>query len=130
MKFAILTLLAILVGLSIFVSADDFSCPEGQPATANLGDGVIMRTCIREKSPGNMVRAGPMEVTRNGIVILQVQTNAEGQLHGQFVSRDDDGNVIEQGNYANGSKVGNWYQVDENGSATTIVYREGVPVEP
>ncbi len=89
-----------------------------------------MRTCLWEKTPGNVVRAGPIELIKNGILILKTQTNASGKLHGRYLSWHDDGRIMEQGNYTQGVKEGEWRKTDENGRSTSIHYREGTPVEP
>ena len=122
--------LLFLPGFSVPAVGSEFSCTRGELAIVNVGEGVTMRTCAWEKSPGNMVRVGPVELIKNGVLILQAQTDSDGKLHGNFIAWDDEGKVIEKGNYSRGLKVGEWLVVDENGESTTLVYREGVPVEP
>lgn len=44
----------------------------------------------------------------NGLVSQEGFFNAEGQLHGLWVSYDSDGNKVTVGSYENGKKVGKW----------------------
>jgi hypothetical protein len=111
-------------------SAGGIHCPLGDPVTADLGDGVIMRTCLWEKEPQLLVRAGPLELIKNGVLILKTQTNRSGKLHGQFTSWDDNGKMIESGVYDNGLKEGPWSTIDEHGISRTSYYRQGVRIEP
>ena len=110
--------------------ASELICPDGSPTMADLGDGVIMRTCLWEKTPGVAIRVGPIELIKNGILILKTQTNADGKLHGSYASWHDNGKIMEKGNYSEGLKVGEWHVVDQNGVTTTLFYRKGILVEP
>ena len=112
------------------VLAVESFCSLGSPVTADLGDGVTMRTCLWEKEPDLVVRAGPIELVKNGVLILKTQTNRSGKLHGQFSSWDDTGNLIESGTYDNGLKEGSWLVTDKDGISSTIFYRQGVRIEP
>ena len=105
-------------------------CSLGSPVTADLGDGVTMRTCLWQKEPDLVVRAGPIELVKNGVLILKTQTNRSGKLHGQFSSWDDAGKLIESGTYDDGLKEGSWLVTDKDGISSTIFYRRGVRVEP
>lgn len=108
--------------------ADEFSCADGQAAVADLGDGVIMRTCLWEKQPGVVVRTGPMELIKNDILILKTQTNLAGQLHGLFSSWSDAGRLQQQGRYHEGLKQGQWIFSDGSGPSRVYYYRAGVPL--
>jgi hypothetical protein len=69
--------------------ANDFECELGKEVVAGLGDGVTMRTCRWEKSPGIFVRTGPLQLVKNGILILQLQTDRMGRLQGQYSAWDE-----------------------------------------
>lgn len=112
------------------MALDEFHCAVGKAVVAGLGEGVIMRTCLWEKEPDLVVRAGPLELIKNGILILKTQTNLQGKLHGDFTSWSDDGVVIIRGAYIDGLKQGPWFETDKNGNSGTIHYRDGIPVEP
>ncbi len=100
-------------------------CNPGQAVTADLGDGVIMHTCLWQKSATETIRVGPLLLIKNGIPILSARTNLDGQLHGRFVSWDDDGGVTIRGTYSEGRKQGAWLVVDEQGRRTTLLYVDG-----
>ena len=67
------------IALLVFAAAlartggDDFACGLGEVAVADLGEGVVMRTCLWQKQPGVVVRTGPMELIKNGILILKAR---------------------------------------------------------
>ncbi len=128
MRYHRLFLLPLLLPLSIAVQAVEFYCPLGDPVSAFLGDGVIMRTCIWRKESGVTVRAGPLQLTRNGIVILELRTNFNGKLHGRYRAWSDAGELTNQGNYHNGLKQGTWLETDLNGIQNTLHYRDGVVI--
>jgi len=113
----------------LFATAE-FQCPIGNAVSASLGDGVTVRTCLWEKQPNLVVRTGPLELIKNGILILKTQTNLEGKLHGGFTSWSDGGVVIVSGTYVEGVKEGPWFETDKNGDSDMIYYRNGIPVEP
>ena len=128
--FARIVLLAILIiAAPRLFAAAKFQCPVGNEVTAGLGDGVIMRTCLWEKEPQLVVRAGPLELVKNGILILKTQTNLEGKLHGDFTSWNDEGVFIVSGTYVEGLKQGPWFETDKYGNTNTTYYRDGIPVE-
>lgn len=108
--------------------ANEFSCIDGRVAGADLGDGVIMRSCLRETRPGVVVRVGPMELIKNGILILKTQTNLDGQLHGLFSSWNDAGRLQQRGRYHEGLKQGRWLYADGDGPSRVFYYRDGVPL--
>ena len=109
------------------VDASQFSCPKGDPVTADLGDNVVMRTCMWKKDTKATIRVGPLELVKNGIVILRTQTNSRGKLHGLFSSWDDNGLLTDEGNYSEGLKEGNWMETGKDGHTKTIHYQAGVP---
>lgn len=111
-------------------ASTEFQCAVGNAVTASLGDGVTMRTCLWEKEPNLVVRTGPLELIKNGILILKTQTNLEGKLHGGFTSWSDEGVVMVSGTYIEGIKEGPWFETDKKGNSDTIYYRNGFPVEP
>ncbi len=100
-------------------------CQADRAVSADLGDGVVMHTCLRQKSATEHVRAGPLLLVKNGIPILRAQTNREGRLHGRYLVWDDDGSLTTRGSYDNGRKHGAWLVVDEQGRRTTLLYVDG-----
>ena len=120
-------LLTLFTGLS---GASEFNCQRGEAVVADLGDGVIMRTCIWQKAANVTVRTGTLELIKNGILILKLQTDLNGKLHGQFTSWNDAGEITEHGNYIEGLKEGPWTVTDDNGHSEVLYYRAGVTVEP
>jgi hypothetical protein len=118
--------LAVLHGLP----ADEFECPLGKPFSAGLGDGVTLQACNWEKSPGNIVRTGPLQLVKNGILILQLTSDREGRLHGEYIVWDDEGNVTTSGQYREGLKQGEWRITDERGNTRVIVYSAGITETP
>jgi hypothetical protein len=126
----IILLCLLLSGFPILVSATEFKCPQGGPVLAELGGGVIMRTCMWEKAANVTVRAGPLELIKNGVLILKLETDSNGKLHGQYTSWNDAGEITENGNYLEGLKEGVWTLTSKDGSSETLHYRAGVIVEP
>lgn len=129
-----LQLQAIITVIATFlagpVSATGIECVVGNKVSADLGEGVTMHTCLWEKEPDKAIRTGPIELVKNGVLILKTQTNLDGKLHGKFTSWSDDGVVILEGSYVEGLKQGPWLEIDDNGKNQTILYRNGNPVEP
>lgn len=105
-------------------------CLRGEPVSADLGEGVIMHTCRWRKAANVTIRTGPIELIKNGILILKAQTNLNGKLDGQFTTWYDDGEIMESGNYVDGLKHGVWLVTDRNGKDETFHYRNGVLVAP
>jgi hypothetical protein len=120
----------LLIGFLKLVNASQFYCQKGNPVTADLGDGVVMRTCMWQKDQNVLVRVGPLELIKNGILILRTQTNSRGKLHGPFTSWNDDGELLEKGNYTEGLKEGDWIKIKEDGYKETVHYKKGIPIEP
>jgi hypothetical protein len=83
-----------------------------------------------EKSPGNIVRAGPLQLVKNGILILQLSSDREGRLHGEYSVWDDEGNITTSGQYRQGLKQGEWRITDERGNTWVIVYSAGITETP
>jgi hypothetical protein len=110
--------------------AADFQCLLGEKVAASLGDGVTLHSCSWEKTPGNFVRTGPLQLFRNGILILQLQTDSDGRLQGDYRAWDDYGALTEAGSYRDGLKEGEWRLTDANGITRVIVFRAGKPVSP
>jgi hypothetical protein len=125
---------SLLIWLMAFaggLSADSgFHCPRGDPVSAPLGDGIIMRTCLWHNEAKQAVRVGPLELIKNGILILKTQTNFDGQLHGRFTSWSDDGVIIKDGFYHLGRKHGPWLETDADGNPIEQHYHAGKPVDP
>jgi hypothetical protein len=109
-------------------SATGFECGDGEKVTAGLGEGVTLHSCSFKKSPGQFVRAGPLELVRNGILILKLETDRSGKLQGNFNSWDDRGVILESGYYVNGLKHGEWRITDNSGERVTLQFRAGIPV--
>lgn len=89
-----------------------------------------MRTCMWKKDPNVVIRVGPLELIKNGILILRTQTNSKGKLHGPFRSWSDEGEIQEKGNYVEGLKEGLWVIVKKGGNRENIHYQGGIPIEP
>ena len=127
LKFILFFLFA---GFTILPYAAELNCPQGGAVKADLGDGVVMRTCVWDKAANVTVRTGPLELIKNGVLILKLSTDTNGKLHGQFTSWNDAGEMTENGNYFTGLKEGIWTVTDKNGDSETLHYRAGVIVEP
>ena len=131
MKRKLATRLALMLGV-VFLAvlhrlvAAEFACPLGEPFSAGLGDGVTLQSCNWEKTPGNFVRTGPLQLVKNGILILQLTSDREGRLQGAYTVWDDQGNVTTSGQYREGLKDGEWRITDESGNPGVIVYRAGI----
>ena len=128
-------LLALVLGVVLLVLlhrlvAAEFECPLGEPFSAGLGDGVVLQSCNWEKTPGNFVRIGPLQLVKNGILILQLTSDREGRLDGEYFVWDDEGNVTTSGQYREGLKEGEWRIADERGKTRVIVYRAGITETP
>ncbi len=130
MRITVIILAGFLVGISSLLFATEFQCPVGKEVIASLGDGVTMRTCMWEREPNVVIRAGPLELSKNGILILKTQTNLDGKLHGKFTSWSDTGEILITGSYVAGLKEGPWMETDDNGYRNTVHYSKGSPVEP
>jgi hypothetical protein len=120
----------ILALLTCSVSATEIKCVVGNKVSADLGEGVTMHTCLWEKEPDKVIRTGPIELIKNGVLILQTQTNLDGKLHGKFTSWSDEGVVILEGSYVEGLKQGPRLETENNGKNQAILYHNGNPVEP
>ena len=120
-------LFTIFTGLS---GAVELNCQRGEPVVADLGDGVIMRTCLWQKTADVAVRTGGLELEKNGVLILKLETDLNGKLHGRFTSWNDAGEITENGNYIGGLKEGPWTVTNEKGYSEILHYRAGVIVEP
>jgi hypothetical protein len=110
--------------------AADFQCLLGVKVAASLGDGVTLHSCSWEQTPGNFVRTGPLQLIKNDILILELQTDSDGKLQGEYRVWDDSGALTESGQYLDGLKEGVWRSTDENGVTRVTVYRAGMPVSP
>ena len=127
-RISLLVFITMLFALPQLVDSTEFECPLGEAVVAGIGDGVEMRSCFWEKAPGVRVRTGAFELHREDLLILQTQTNQDGKLHGQFSSWDDDGKLINQGEYVEGLKQGEWLETDKLGVSRRLIYIEGEPV--
>jgi hypothetical protein len=124
-------LLAVLLVVVPFrLCASDFECKLGREVVASLGDGVTMRTCRWEKTPGVFVRAGPLQLVKNEILILQLKTDESGRLQGQYTAWNDDGVMVENGVYHDGLKQGEWLVTDAEGRRKTLYFNAGEPRDP
>ena len=109
-------------------AASTVDCERGEPVTAGLGDGVTLHSCSWEKTPGQFVRSGPLRLVRNGIPILELQTDQNGKLQGRFNSWDDNGNIQQSGYYVDGLKHGEWQITGSDGERLFLQYRQGILV--
>jgi hypothetical protein len=112
------------------VVAAEFECPLGEPFSAGLGDGVVLQSCNWEKTPGNYVRTGPLQLVKNGILILQLTSDREGRLHGEYIVWNDQGKVTTSGQYREGLKESEWRITDKQGNTKVIVYNAGIAATP
>ena len=123
-------LVCLMIAMPWQLLANDFECGLGKEVAAGLGDGVTMRTCRWEKSPGIFIRTGPLQLVKNGILILQLQTDRTGRLQGQYTAWDDAGVMVEKGSYQDGLKEGEWQVTDDDGRRRTLHFRAGEPLDP
>ena len=125
-------LLSVAVALLVMRahSSEAVECSLGEPASASIGDGVILHSCSWEKTPGVFARTGPLQLVKNGILILALQTDAEGKLQGEYSSWDDDGRLMEKGYYVDGLKHGEWRVTEADGSIRTLYFEAGVEIQP
>ena len=128
-------LLALILGV-VFLAllhrlvAADLECPLGEPLSAGLGDGVVLHSCNWEKTPGHLVRTGPLQLVKNGVLILQLTSDREGRLHGEYTVWNDQGNITISGQYREGLKEGEWRITDERGNTRVITYSAGITSSP
>ena len=112
------------------LSAAEFECLLGEKISASLGEGVMLHSCSWEETPGNFVRTGPLQLIRNDILILQLQTDRDGKLQGRYSAWDDAGELTETGHYVDGQKEGEWRSIDANGHVQVVIYRGGIALAP
>lgn len=129
-NIAVIFVFLVCIIITGFSGAAELNCRRGEPAVADLGDGVIMRTCLWQKTADVTVRSGGLELVKNGVLILKLETDVNGKLHGQFTSWNDAGEVTQIGNYSKGLKEGPWTVTNEEGYSEILHYRAGVIVEP
>ena len=123
--------LALGVGLVFMLplqSTRAFECELGEPVAASLGDGVTLHACSWEKNPGSYVRVGPLQLVRNGVLILELYTDRDGKLQGEYSSWNDDGVMMENGQYVDGLKHGEWRIADDSGAHRIQYFQSGIPV--
>jgi antitoxin component YwqK of YwqJK toxin-antitoxin module len=63
-------------------------------------------------------------------LILRLETDRAGRLQGKFTSWNDDGLILEEGQYRDGQKEGDWHVVDEQGNRQVVTYRAGIVQTP
>ena len=129
-KIRIILCLTILCVVGLLSASSGFHCPQGDPVTANLGEGVIMRSCMWQNDTQQLIRVGPFELVKHGILIVKTQTNMNGQVHGRFTSWTDDGVILKDGEYQNGHKHGAWVETDADGVLRNMHYDRGELVQP
>ena len=125
-----LMLVAVLLSMLHLLIEDEFQCPLGNKVNTGLGDGIILQSCSWEKTAGKFVRTGPLQLVRNGILILQLQNDRDGKLQGEYTSWDDDGNIMENGHYRDGLKEGEWQVTDKQGNHNVVTYSAGIALTP
>jgi antitoxin component YwqK of YwqJK toxin-antitoxin module len=89
-----------------------------------------MHSCSWERTPGVFVRTGTLQLIRDDILILKLQTNRNGKLHGEYSAWDDDGVLTANGHYRDGQKEGEWQSIDKKGTVRMVLFRDGVPITP
>jgi len=129
-RIFILALLATSLAMRAAFSAAEFECMLGNKISAGLGDGVTLHSCSWEKTPGNFVRIGPLQLIKNSVLILRLETDRSGRLQGKFTSWDDGGIILEDGQYRDGLKEGNWHMTDKQGNRQVVTYRAGIALTP
>jgi hypothetical protein len=129
-RMLILALIATSLTMFVAFSADEFECLLGNEVAMGLGDGVTLQSCNWEKTPGNFVRVGPLQLVKNSVLILRLETDRAGRLQGKFTSWDDDGIILEDGQYLDGHKEGEWHVVDEQGNRQVVTYKAGIVQPP
>ena len=127
---ASLVLAASLLTIFHQLYANNFECVVGNKVTTDLGDGVRLQTCSWEKTTRTFVRIGPLHLIKNGILILQLTTDQEGRLQGDYSVWDDHGMITENGRYRDGLKEGEWRVTDKQGNSRLITFAAGVDVTP
>lgn len=120
----------LIFGFMRTTDAAEINCARGGAVHANLGDGVIMRTCMWHNAANIAIRTGPLELIKNGVLILKLETDLNGKLHGPYTAWNDAGEVTEKGNYVEGMKDGPWTTTRKNGVKKTLHYRAGIIVDP
>ena len=130
MRITTILFVTLLISSSKLLYADDFNCVVGNEVIADVGQGVSLRTCMWEREPGVFIRAGPLELIKNGVLILKANTDKSGKLHGQYTSWSDEGDVIENGIYVQGLKEGDWLKIDKYGKRKILRFRGGNLIEP
>jgi hypothetical protein len=125
-----LVLAASLLAVIHELYANNFDCVVGNKVTADLGDGVRLQSCSWEKVPGTFVRTGPLQLIKNGILILKLATDRDGRLQGEYSTWDDHGIITENGHYRDGQKEGEWRLTDEQGNSRLLTFAAGVDVTP
>lgn len=130
MRVTIIFLVVLFTGITKAQGVSDFHCILGEEVLSSLGEGVTMRTCILNKKPGLAIRTGPLELIKNGILILKTETNETGKLHGQFNSWNDAGELTERGSYVEGLKEGEWLVTDKKGEKKNLLYKGGALINP
>ena len=125
-------LLSVAVALLVMRAhtSEAVECSLGQPISASLGDGVTLHSCSWEKTPGVFASTGPLQLVKNGILILALQTDADGKLQGEYISWNDDGHIMEKGYYVDGLKHGEWRVTEADGSFRTLHFKDGVEIRP
>jgi len=132
---AVILILLLLAAVMLLMSlqprsAQAVECSLGEATSFTIGDGVILHSCSWEKTPGVFLRTGPLEMVRDGVLILRLHTDQNGKLQGQFSSWDDAGVLTESGHYVDGLKHGEWLVTDANGERRVEHYRAGVVIAP
>ena len=125
----LLSVAAVLLAMRVHTS-EAVECSLGEPVSASLGEGVTLHSCSWEKAPGVFARTGPLQLVRNGILILALQTDADGKLQGEYNSWDDDGRIMEKGYYVDGLKHGEWRITETDGSFRMLHFKDGVEIQP
>jgi hypothetical protein len=130
MRAALIMVFFLIFGFTRATDAAEINCARGEAVHADLGDGVIMRTCMWRNAANITVRTGQLELIKNGVPILKLETDLNGKLHGPYTAWNDAGEVTENGNYVEGLKDGPWTTTHKNGTRKTLHYRAGNIVDP
>lgn len=117
-------------GLAGATDGAEIHCARGEAVNADLGDGVVMRSCLWRNAANITVRVGPLVLIKNDVLILKLETDSNGKLHGPYTAWNDAGEITEKGNYIEGLKQGPWTITHPNGSRETLHYQAGVIVVP
>ena len=103
----------------------NFRCPLGKRQETKLPDGVRKLWCMRERERNEYIEVGRSVYVKDGVVIVEMCLDEEGQLNGLFQTRDELGELTSRGHYRDGAKVGRWLEWDDRAEGVIdVLYPE------